>query len=165
MIIDSHLHLWRLSRGDYDWLTPDATALYRDFLPSDLLPEFAAAGVAGGVAVQAAPTSAETLFLLDLAEAEPALFGVVGWTDLGDPRAPEVIAGLARRPKLKGLRPMLQDLPDDDYILAPALTRGLRAMQETGLAFDALVRPRHLRRLVQLGQSHPALTIIIDHAG
>ena len=117
MIVDAHHHLWRLSRGDYGWLTPDLGPLWRDFEPADLAPLMAQAGVAGGIVVQAAETEAETVFLLDLADLTPSILGVVGWTDFAAPDAPVAIARLANHKTLKGLRPMLQDLEDDDYIL------------------------------------------------
>jgi L-fuconolactonase len=164
MIIDAHHHLWRLSRGDYGWLNPDLVPLWRDFEPADLAPLMAAGGVAGGILVQAAPTEAETAFLLHLASRTPAVLGVVGWTDLAAPDAPEAIGRLAGDPALKGLRPMLQDLPDDDFILRPEVEPALRAMEATGLRFEALVRPRHLPRLLVLRERHPDLPIVLNHA-
>jgi L-fuconolactonase len=165
MIIDAHHHLWRRSRGDYGWLTADLAPLWRDFEPADLAPLMAAGGVAGGILVQAAPTEAETAFLLDLASRTPAVLGVVGWIDLAAPDAPDAIGRLAGDPVLKGLRPMLQDLPDDDFILRPGLEPALRAMGAAGLRFEALVRPRHLPRLLVLRERHPDLPIILNHAG
>jgi L-fuconolactonase len=164
MIIDAHVHLWRLARGDYGWLTPDLGPLYRDFGPEDLAPLMAAAGVAGAVVVQAAPTEAETRFLLDLADRTPTLLAVVGWTDFGAPDVGAAIEALAGHGKLRGLRPMLQDLEDDDFILSPAADGALGAMAARGLVFEALVRPRHLRRLLTLRERHPDLAIVIDHA-
>jgi len=165
MIIDAHHHLWRLSRGDYGWLTPDLAPLWRDFEPADLAPLMAAGGVAGGILVQAAPTEAETAFLLGLAARTPAVLGVVGWTDFAAADAPTAIARLAADPALKGLRPMLQDLANDDFILSPTVQPALRAMVAAGLRFEALVRPWHLPRLLVLRERHPDLPIILDHAG
>ena len=120
-------------------------------------------GVGGGVLVQAAPTEAETRFLLDQADTHPAVLGVVGWTDLLANDASQRIAGLARHPKLKGLRPMLQDIADADWILQPSLAPALQTMAEHGLVFDALAKPAHLPRILALAQDHPALAIVIDH--
>jgi L-fuconolactonase len=164
MIIDAHHHLWRLARGDYGWLTPDLAPLHRDFLPPDFAPLRTGAGVTGSIVVQAAPTAAETAFLLDMAAAEPAILGVVGWTDLTAPDAADAIARLAANPKLEGLRPMLQDLADDDFILRPDVGLALEAMRRHGLRFEALVRPRHLPRLIALRERHPDLPIVVDHA-
>ena len=164
MIIDSHHHLWRRSRGDYGWLTPDMGSLWRDFEPADLAPLMAAAGVDGGIAVQAAPTEAETRFLLDLADETPAILGVIGWTDFTAPDAAAAIKKLAAHPKLKGFRPMLQDDPDDDFILRPAALAALAAVQAAGLVFEALVRPRHLPRLITLRAQFPDLRMVVDHA-
>ena len=163
MIVDSHFHCWRLARGDYGWLTPALAPIYRDITIDDWWREAEPLGVQGGVLVQAAPTEAETAFLLDQAERFESVLGVVGWIDLLASDAPERIARLAARPKLKALRPMLHDLPDQDWILQPALGPALQAMVAHGLAFDALVRPPHLPRLIELCRRHPSLRVVVDH--
>jgi L-fuconolactonase len=161
--IDSHQHFWRLARGDYGWLTPALAPLHQDFEPADLLPLLNARGIVATVAVQAAETDAETDFLLAMARGTPWIGGVVGWTDLVAPTAPDRIDALAAQPKLVGMRPMLQDLADDDFVLRPSVRPALSAMERTGLRLDALVRPRHLPRLVALRNQHPGLPIVIDH--
>lgn len=164
MRIDSHQHFWRVSRGDYGWLTAAQGELYRDFLPADLAPLLAAHGIAGTILVQAAQSPAETRFLIEIAAQTAFVRGVVGWADLGATDAPATIADLAKHPILVGLRPMLQDLPDR-FILATATRPGLTAMVGAGLCFDALVRPRHLPAIIELRQRFPALPIVIDHGG
>lgn len=164
MRIDSHQHFWRLSRGDYAWPTPDLGDLYRDFEPADLAPHLLAAGVSATVLVQAAETDGETDFLLEAAARTPFVAGVVGWVDLTRPDAPDRIASLARNPWLKGLRPMLQNMADDDHIVSPAVAPALAAMVRHGLALDALIHPRHLPRMALLRQRFPDLAIVIDHA-
>ncbi len=164
MRVDAHQHFWRLDRGDYGWLTPDLAAIHRDFGPADLKPLSAAAGVEATVLVQAAPTAAETDFLLDLAEDEPLVAGVVGWADFEAVDAAHRIAALAARPKLVGLRPMIQDLADDRWMLSDAIAPAVNAMADEGLAFDALIYPRHVRILREFAARYPALDIVIDHA-
>lgn len=164
MRIDAHFHSWQLARGDYGWLTPALSPIYRDVNVPDWQAQAQAAGVTGGILVQAAPTEAETAHLLALAERHPSVLGVVGWVDWLAPDALQRIDNLARQPKLKGLRPMLQDIPDPDLILQLALQPLLALMAELGLVFDALVKPVHLPRLLTLAQRHPSLRIVIDHA-
>jgi L-fuconolactonase len=163
MRVDAHQHFWSLHRGDYDWLTPDLEPLYRDFGPKDLEPLLAEAGVERTIAVQAAPTLAETRFLLALASRSPFVAGVVGWVDLESADAVDRIEELAADPLLVGLRPMLQDLPDPDWILRPAVAPALERMAELELVFDALVRPVHLPRVARLVERHPRLRVVIDH--
>lgn len=102
-IIDAHQHFWQPARGDYGWLTPDMEPLYRDFLPDDLAPLMVANGVVGTVLVQAAPTEAETRFLLDIADAHDFVRGVVGWTDFAAADAAERLAGADPRGVIRGL--------------------------------------------------------------
>lgn len=161
--VDAHLHLWRLARGDYGWLTPDLP-IHRDFGPGDAAPLLAEAGVDGAVLVQAAPTEAETRFLLGLARDTPWAWGVVGWADVEAPGAPDRIAALARDPLLRGLRPMWQDIPDADWPLRPALDPAYRAMADLGLRLDALARVRHLPVVPRLVERHPDLALVVDHA-
>lgn len=162
--IDAHFHSWSLERGDYGWLTPAMGAIYRDVSVDDWAREASPHGVQIGILVQAAPSEAETHWLLDRAAADPRVAGVVGWVDLLAADAPRRIEALARHPRLKGLRPMLQDLPDPDWILQTTLAPALAAMTACGLAFDALIKPVHLSRILQLARAHPGLQIVIDHA-
>jgi len=91
------------------------------------------------------------------------VLGVVGWVDLTLGNAAGRIERLAREPRLRGLRPMLQDIADPDWILQPAATPPLAAMAAAGLTFDALIKPEHLPRIRTLARRHPDLTIVIDH--
>ena len=121
-MIDAHQHFWRVARGDYGWLTPELGAIYRDFMPDDLSPLLARHGFTGTILVQAAPTVAETRFLLDVARDTPFVKGVVGWVDFEAADAADTIAALAADPLLVGLRPMVQDIADDDWLLRPAIS-------------------------------------------
>jgi L-fuconolactonase len=163
MRIDAHHHVWRLARGDYGWLTPALGPIHRDFSLSDLAPHLAAAGIRGTILVQAAPTEAETTFLLGVAAEAQVVRGVVGWTDFDAADGGERIDALAAHKLLVGLRPMVQDIPDDDWLLRPGLAPLLTAMARNGLMFDALVLPRHLPRLLRVVDDHPELQFVLDH--
>lgn len=163
MRIDAHQHFWRLADRGGHWPPPDLAPIYRDFDTRDLEPLLAQAEVAGTVLVQSLPTVEDTLQLLQIAEQWPIVQGVVGWVDLLAVDAPAQITALAHHRKLKGLRPMLQDLPDTQWIAQPALTPAIAAMQAHGLVFDALVLPQHLGALFGFAKRHPDLPIVIDH--
>jgi L-fuconolactonase len=162
-VIDAHVHYWRVDRGDYHWMTPDLP-ICRDFLPADASPLFQAAGIDGIVLVQAAATEAETRFMLSLAEVDPLVLGVVGWIDMEAPDAPDRLAALAKNPLLRGIRPMWQDIADDEWFLHPRQDDAYRAVTQLGLSFDALARVRHLHHLPRLIERHPTMPIVIDHA-
>jgi L-fuconolactonase len=159
--VDAHHHVWRLSRGDYGWLTPDLP-IHRDYGLDDLRPLLG--DITATVLVQAAPTEAETDFILDAARNSSGLVrGVVGWTDLLHRDAPARIATLTAEPLLKGLRPMLQDIEETGWILHPGVQSAIEVMCRAGLRFDALVQPRHLPAITQLCIRHPGLSVVIDH--
>lgn len=165
--IDAHQHFWRLARGDHGWLRADVPALaplLRDFQPADLQPLLAAHAVGQTVLVQAAPTEAETDELLGLASAHPAIGGVVGWVDLSRQDAVATLQRWAGHPRFKAVRPMLQDLPEADWIARAPHPDVMRALVDLGLRFDALVQPRHLAPLLRFAQAWPALPVMIDHA-
>ena len=165
--IDAHQHFWQPARGDYGWLRADdagVAPLVRDFLPADLAPLLHAHDVARTVLVQAAPAVAETEFMLALAAACDFVGGVVGWVDLAEAHAASELARLAVDGRLKGVRPMLQDLPADDWILEAPRPDGLRALQRLGLRFDALVKPRQLAPLARFVRAWPELPVVVDHA-
>jgi L-fuconolactonase len=165
MRVDAHHHVWRLARGDYDWLSQaQFPAIYRDFMPEDLAPLLAAGRIDRTVLIQATATSAETEFLLAIARTTPFVGGVVGWADFASPQAPAAIARLAQNPRLVGLRPMLQDLPDPDWILRDDVQPALRAVATTGLRFDALIKPAQLPAIRRMLDRHPDLPVVIDHA-
>lgn len=164
MRIDAHQHFWKIERGDYGWLTPDLATIYRDFLPQDLNPFLKSHGIEGTVLVQAAPTIAETEFMLSLAETDRFIKGVVGWADFESDTAPAEIARLASNPALVGLRPMIQDIDDVDWMLGDTLTPAFDALKAADLTFDALTLPPHLSNLRKLLEQHSDMRTVIDHA-
>ena len=167
-MIDAHHHLWQLARDDYGWIgggrDPVLAPIERDYLVADYQALAHANGITGSIVVQAAQTVAETRWLLEQARASRGLIeGVVGWIDLPAADAPDSLAGLARNPLLRAIRPMLQDIPDADWVLQPKLVPALRAVTALDLAFDLLVRPRHLQAVLALLTRHPDLRAVIDH--
>lgn len=163
MKIDAHQHFWKIERGDYGWLTPDVGPIYRDFEPSDLAPKLKALNIDGTVLVQAAPTIGETEFMLALADAHKFIKGVVGWVDFESSEASADIARLARHSALVGLRPMIQDIPETDWMLRHDLSPAFHALITHDLVFDALVLPKYLKNLVKLIERHDAMKVVIDH--
>lgn len=163
MRIDSHQHFWRPTRGDYGWLTPDLERIYGDFLPGDLEPVLSRHGINRTILVQAAPTEAETRFLLDLALVTPFVAGVVGWSDFESPDARFNIARLSAEPLLVGLRPMVHDIADSGWLERPEIDPAFPAMIEHGLVFDALLKPQHIPAMLTVLSRHPDLTVVIDH--
>lgn len=161
--IDAHQHFWQISRGDYTWMTDEVADIRHDILPKDLEPILARHAIAGTVVVQAAATIAETEFLIGLAAQNSFIKGVVGWVDLDDENAPDIMKQLSQAPILKGVRPMLQDIPDTNWIKRPQVIKNLHALANQGLRLDALVVPRHLDVLADIAQQIPNLPIVIDH--
>lgn len=165
MLIDSHQHFWRLGDRHGYWPPAELTAIHRDFSPADLTPLLRKNHVHGTVLVQTLPSPADTAYMLDLAAHNPFILGVVGWVDLESADAPARIAHLAANPRLKGVRPMLQDIDDTRWIANRVLPAAVRALIDHGLCFDALVTPRHLPALIDFAERHPDLPMVIDHAG
>lgn len=163
MRIDAHQHFWAVERGDYGWLTPELAPIYRNFLPEDLAPILERHGITGTVLVQAAPTVAETEFMLSLAAKSAFIKGVVGWVDFESDTAVDMIASLAQSGKLVGIRPMIQDIEDIDWMLQDRFTPVFEAIIENDLVFDALTLPRHLPALRRLLDRHPEMRVVIDH--
>jgi L-fuconolactonase len=166
LIVDAHQHFWDVSRTDYEWLTPSQGALYRSYLPTDLMPILRRNGVSATVLVQAAPSEAETRYLFDLARAHPFVAGVIGWVEFEDPLVKHRIADLIKAGGgiLKGLRPMIQDIVDPEWVSRPELDTAFEAMCRHDLVFDALVRPIHLPALRVRLQRHAHLRAVLDHA-
>jgi L-fuconolactonase len=164
--IDSHCHIWALSRGDYEWLDvgdPSLGPIAQDFGVADLKARLDRAGIDRAILVQAAATEAETRFMLAQAETAPHVAGVVGWVDLTAPDLGARVADLSADPALRGIRPMLQDLAPDWLAMQP-MPGWADILIAHGLRFDALVRPAHLETLHAVLRTNPALPVVIDHA-
>lgn len=162
-MIDAHFHCWQIQRNDYGWLTPQLSPIYRDVTIEHWITHAKAHNIIGGVLVQAAPTLAETEFLLAQADAHDMVLGVIGWVDMLDPDVLTHIDALRSSSKLRGLRPMLQDLPNPDWILQPQLRPVFEHMVQHELVFDALIKPQHLPYICELTEQHPQLRVVIDH--
>lgn len=161
-ILDSHVHFWRIGGPGQIWPDADWPKLHRDFLPADLHTETAGLDLIGGVLVQSQANDRDTDWLLTLDD--QTILAIVGWVDLSHPDAPRRIADLARHPKVRGLRPMLQGIADTEWMLRADLAPAIEAMIAHDLRFDALVEPRHLPTLHRFATRWPDLPIVIDHA-
>jgi len=163
MRIDAHHHFWHYDPVEYDWIDDEMHVIRRDHLPADLKRELKSAGVDGVVSVQARQCLAETEWLLELAADHDFIKGVVGWVELVSPGVEETLERLARAPKLKGLRHVIQGEPDDEYILGAAFNRGIRSLTRFGLAYDILIFPRHLPSTIRFVDQHPEQIFVLDH--
>lgn len=163
MIIDSHHHFWNLRRKDYFWLTPKLGPLYRNFLPKDLGLTLKSLGISKTILIQAAPTLAETKYLLKLAEQTDFVSGVVGWINMESKTAPDILYRLSLNARFRGIRPMLQDVVDPDWILNDQLKPVFQALNDLQLTFDALIFPQHLKNITLLAERFPSLVIVINH--
>jgi len=163
MLIDAHQHFWIYSPEEYPWIGPHMAPLRRDFLPEDLTSHLMAAGLTHSVAVQARQTSSETRWLLELADAHPAIHGVVGWVDLRSPAVDAQLAEFAAHPKLVGVRHVVQDEPDDRFLLQPDFLRGLKLLPQYGLTYDLLIFPKQLPAAIELVQLLPEQPFVLDH--
>lgn len=162
-IIDSHHHFWDLGRFEYEWMPPPPNVLQRSYLPEDLKPLLEATGIDRTIVVQAHKSVAEAEFLLDLAYANNFVAGVVAWVDLTRPNVGDVLDELMKRPKLVGIRHQLEDDPDDEWLTRDDSIRGLREVAQRGLAYDMLVKPRHLKHVPALAEKIPELRMVVDH--
>ncbi len=162
--IDAHQHFWNPARGDYDWMPMDNPTLARSYAPSDLDPHLIANGIDQTVLVQAAATVEETEYMLGIADATPRVAGVVGWINFEDRSHAQHLRRLAEHPKFLGVRPMIQDIPDDHWMLRDDVQWAYEAIIENDLTFDALGFPRHLEHFLTLLTRYPDMRVVIDHA-
>ncbi|MHA1151181.1 MAG: amidohydrolase family protein [Alphaproteobacteria bacterium] len=161
--IDAHQHYWEPRRGDYDWMPRDDAVLSRKYTPADLAASLAKHGIARSVLVQAAATVEETEYMLGIADASETVAAVVGWVDFENPDHLRHLERLARHPKFVGLRPMIQDIPDVDWMLRDDVQWAYQAIIDLDLTFDALGFPRHLDNFLTLLRRYPEMRVTIDH--
>ena len=165
MRIDSHQHFWIYNQYEYDWIDDSMAAIRRDFLPRDLRPELDASNFNASVLVQTRQTLAETRWLLELAEEDPWVLGVVGWADLQSPGIRVQLQQFAGNPKLVGLRHIVQAEPDDRFLLRPDFLRGMAAFAEFDLAYDILIYAKHLPVAHEFVRHFPQQRFVLDHLG
>ena len=161
--IDAHHHLWKYDVVDYGWIDGSMGVLKRDFLPADLERELCRAGIDGTVVVQARQTLSETAWLLNLTDQSSFIRGVVGWAPIASENFPADLEHLRSCRKLKGLRHVIQDEPDDNFILGSSFNRGIALLKDTGLVYDILIFERHLPAAIQFVDRHPQQTFVLDH--
>jgi len=160
--IDAHQHFWAYDAEQYPWI-PKATPLHRDWYPADLEREQAKVDLHGSIAVQARQTVEESRWLLTLADHAPVIRGVVGWVDLRSPTVSWELEELAKHPKFVGVRHVVQDEPDDDFLTGADFVRGLRALAAHKLRYDLLIVPRQLPAAVRLVAQLPEQPFVLDH--
>jgi L-fuconolactonase len=158
--VDAHHHFWQWSKG---WFSRPEAVLSLDYLPETLAPILKAQGIDKTIVVQTSPTVAETDFLLELAKTSGFIGGVVGWLDLESPNFPQELERYRRNRYFVAVRPMLQSLPEDDWILRPRVMESLSLIAQTGLAFDFLTFTRHLPYVLQVLERIPQLPAVMDH--
>lgn len=163
MLIDAHQHYWTPERGDYFWMPKGDAVLDRQYMPSDLEPQLAAAGIDKTVLVQAAPTVTETEFMLGIADSNPSVGMVVGWVDFENRDDLRQLERLKAHPKFAGVRPMIQDIEDTDWMLRSDIAWAFDALVDLDLTFDALGFSRHLANFLTIFQRYPKLRVVIDH--
>ena len=160
--IDSHQHFWRYTPEEFSWIDEGMKAIRRDFLPSDLKREITGAGIDGVISVQACQSIEETEWLLDLADENEFIFAVVGWAPLLDPNVPEALDKLAARPKLRGIRHIVQGEPKG-FLLRDDFNAGIKALEGFHLTYDLLILERQLPEAIEFVDRHPNQVFILDH--
>ena len=161
--IDAHQHFWRYDPAEHAWMTEEMAAIRRDFVPEDLKPLLDQLGFGGSVAVQARQNVEETRWLLELAGRYEFIRGVVGWVDLRSPELPRQLERFAGERKLVGVRHVVQDEPDDEFMLRSDFRAGIARLAEFGLAYDVLIYPRQLPAAIRLVGEFPGQRFVLDH--
>ncbi len=160
--LDSHQHFWSYNREHYSWIQ-ESWPIRRVFLPPDLEPLLRDAGLDGCIAVQARQTREESAWLLELARRHPSIRGVVGWVDLQSDRVEEDLAFFSENPRFVGVRHVVQDEPDDAFMLRPAFLRGLGYLKQFKLRYDFLVFPKQLKTTIEVARRFPEQPFVLDH--
>jgi len=163
MKIDAHHHVWKYSPEEYGWIDEEKAVIRRDFLPPDLRAEIDAVGIDGVVSVQARQSVEETETLLGYSDQHDFMRGVVGWAPLISPSVKEDLERFSSHPKLKAVRHVLQDEPDDHYVSRGDFNRGVAELQQFNLIYDILIFERHLPQTIEFVDRHPNQVFVLDH--
>jgi L-fuconolactonase len=162
MRLDAHQHFWSYDAAQYPWIPP-GSPLHRGWLPDDLAELQKPLGFDGSIAVQARQVVGESDWLLGLADKHANVKGVVGWVDLRSDRVEADLARLAAHPKFVGVRHVVQEEPDDDFMLGQDFQRGISKLAAYGLTYDILIYPRQLAAATRLAENFPQQPFVLDH--
>jgi L-fuconolactonase len=162
MRLDAHQHFWSYDAAQYPWIPP-GSPLHRSWLPDDLAALQKPLGFDGSIAVQARQVVAESDWLLGLADKHANVKGVVGWVDLRSDRVEADLERLARHPKFVGVRHVVQEEPDDAFMLGKDFQRGISKLAAFGLTYDILIYPKQLEAALRLAENFPAQPFVLDH--
>lgn len=162
MRLDSHQHFWQYDAAQYPWIAP-GSPLHRDWLPQDLRPLLESVSLDGCVAVQARQTLEETRWLLELSDQSPIIRAVVGWVDLRSAQVEEQLAAFTPHPRFVGVRHVVQDEPDDRFLLGADFVRGIAVLRQFKLTYDLLIYPRQLPAAIELVCRFPEQPFVLDH--
>lgn len=162
-MIDAHHHFWQYNPAEFGWIDSTMSVLRRDFIPPDLVRQIQGTGVRGVISVQARQSLQETRWLLDLARQHSIIRGVVGWVPLTLPSVADYIEEFSSNPKLRAVRHVLQDEPDDRFMLGDEFNRGISTLKKFKLAYDILIFERHLPACIEFVDRHPEQVFILDH--
>jgi len=163
MKIDAHHHFWKYDPIRYSWMNERMEILKRDYQPNDLSIEIGRVGIDGVVSVQADQSMQETNELLEHAAQHEFIKGVVGWFPLADPAIEGILAEYSGNPLLKGVRHVVQDEPDDRFILGDAFNDGIRKLNKFDLVYDILIYERQLAPSIEFVDLHPVQPFVLDH--
>src|SRR5580658_8067049 len=161
--IDAHHHLWRYSKEEYGWIARNIAPIARDFLPLDLQQTLSSSGIDASIAVQARQSLEETQALLDFAQQFDVIRGVVGWAPIASPEFPSVLDRSESFRKLKGFRHVVQDEPDDAFLLRPDFNAGIALLKQYDFVYDILIFERQLPAAISFVDRHPAQVFVLDH--
>ena len=163
MRIDSHQHFWIYDPNQYPWMTDELSAIRSNHLPEHLQVEFDRLGIDGSVAVQARQSLDESRWLLKMADESCLIKGVVGWVDLRSEHVEDQLAEFAEHPKFVGVRHVVQDEPDENFMLLPEFIRGISKLKSYDLSYDILVFPKQIPAAIELVKRFPDQSFVLDH--
>jgi L-fuconolactonase len=163
MKIDSHQHFWNYNTSEYGWISNDMGILQKDYLPEHLKSELSSMGFNGSIAVQARQSLEETQWLLNLAEQNNIIKGVVAWVDLCSPKIEVQLKQFSKHPKLVGVRHVIHDEENIDFILRQDFLTGISLLKKFDLTYDILIFPKHLTNTIQFVSQFPEQVFVIDH--
>jgi len=163
MKIDSHQHFWQYHPVKHSWINDDMKVLQQDYLPSDLKKVYQENAIDGCVAVQADQSEIETDFLIDLANENEFIKGIVGWIDLRAENLKERLQHYSKFDIIKGFRHVVQDEPDPNFIIGDSFKKGIALLHQYNFTYDILIFPHQLRASLKLIEEFPEHKFVIDH--
>lgn len=163
-IIDTHIHLFDSSRPQGAPYKGPKEFTSHISLPGDYRALVAPLGIVGAIAVEASHWTEDNLWLLEAAQSDQIMVGVIGQLSPEKPEFAEYLERYHRNPLYRGFRIDNYHNYFPEQLNNPSFFDGIKLLAQADLVLDTANPSMDLlHAVVRINDKVPDLRIIVDH--